>query len=1322
MSANRDIPLSVTLPTADRAAPLVASSAQQRLWFLSQMPGASEAYHLPTAVELRGALDRTALSRALDALVARHEVLRTRLEAVAGAAVQRIDPPGAGLPLATDDLTGLPDAEAEAELARVRREEAAAPFDPARGPLLRGRLVVLGADRHVLLLTVHHLVSDDWSMDVLTREVGALYAAFREGAPDPLPPLPAQYADYAAWQRQWLADPSPDGAAARQSAYWRQALADAPAVLQLPTDRPRPAEQDYRGGRVELAFDEELTAALKDLGGRDGASLSTTVLAAWALVVARAAGQSDVVIGTPTANRRGAELEGLIGCFANTLALRIDVSDDLTVAGLLDRARTATLSALRHQDLPFEQVVDLVKPVRSLAHTPLFQVMFDWNGTERAAWALPGLEATPLAPPRQVAEFDLTLSLAEEGGRLTGALGYATALFDAATAERYGRQLRHVLEQLAAGPDTPVAEVTLLDDRARRQVLVDFNDTARAGSPAGLVERFEAQVRERPGQTAVVHGGDALDYATLERRANRLAHALIARGIGTDRVVGLHTHLSVDLLVGILGVLKAGGAYLPLDPALPAERLAGMVADADALLVLSNDAAPPDDAWLPLTAVEAEGARDDAPGRGFRPDDLAYVIYTSGSTGRPKGVAATHRGILNLLDYWLGQFDATPGQASAMWPSFAFDASVQELLLPLTSGGVLQLVPKEVRDDPEALLDWMREHRIVEALLPPAYVKWICEAPEERLAGLSLRYIHTGLEPLPEDSLHRMTQVLPGLHILNGYGPTETALYCTAYLTPQPLERQAPIGPPVANTRTYVLDERLRPVPVGVVGELYIAGAGMARGYLGRPDLTAERFVADPFVPGARMYRSGDLVRWLPDGNLLYAGRRDHQVKVRGFRIELGEIEATLLDQPGVSEAAVIADRDGAGEPQLVAAVGVGDAAPRPAAEWRAALAQRLPAHMIPGIFVEVPRLPQTQNGKLDRAALLERARADRPAQVNLASPRDHIELTLYQIWRSLLLQPDIGIRDSFFDIGGTSISAIKLVHAIREAFGETLLVREVMLHPTIEELGGRLRRGASGAPPSNLLQFRPGDGDAHVVCVHPAGGTAFCYLSLAKALPENVGVHGIQSPGVNPGETFLPTVEAMAEAYLKLIEPLSGGPLILTGLSYGGLVVHEMGRLLAAAGHRDVSVVLLDAQGAGNAEQRANITTVDMAEFRDKLVKFNGMYPGIDDRQIEQYFHIYNHNRTTAVAYDPRPTAARTVFLQAVEGATDQFLADVRDFWRDRADGDFEVESIACDHWGMLESAEILRVAARIESELARFAGSAKPRLAESAPAREAE
>ncbi|MFD9820066.1 non-ribosomal peptide synthetase [Streptomyces violascens] len=1303
----------------DRTAPLALSYAQQRLWVLSQIKGASEAYHMPMAVELRGALDRPALGRALDTIAARHEVLRTRLVAVAGVPFQRVGPADAGFPLAIADLTGVPDAQEQ--LTVLQREEATAPFDLERGPLARGRLVMLDAERHILLLTFHHTVSDGWSKSVVNRELGALYAAFKEGADDPLPALPVQYADYAAWQRQWLSE----GAAEQQSAYWRKALADAPALLELPTDRPRPAEQDYRGAQVPVVIDEELTSALRALANQNGSTLFKTVLTGWALTLSRLAGTEDVVIGAPAANRTRPELEGLIGFFVNTVALRVDLSGEPTVADLVRRTDAAVLSALQHQDLPFERVVEAVNPPRNLGHTPLFQAMLAWQKSAEETLELPGVESVPLEFPRFTAAFDLTLCLTARDGRVTGELDYAAALFDPGTAERHIRQLLHVLRQMADDPQRPVAALTLLDERELHQVLVEFNDTELTPNPTGLVERFEARVRERPHQVAVVHEGERLDYATLDRRANRIARALIARGVHTDRVVGLHMGLSVDLVVGILGVLKASGAYLPLDPALPHERLAGMVADSEAVLVLSDtDGAPapsatpqdgtapgpagdaPSTPWLRLASVEADAPRDDAPAAPYRPDDLAYVIYTSGSTGRPKGVAATHRGILNLLDYWSEEFGATPGLPSAMWPSFAFDASVQEFLLPLTTGGVLQLVPQDVREDPETLTAWMREHRIVDILLPPSFVRWICEAPEERLAGLSLRCVRTGLEPLPEDTLHRMEQALPGLRVLNGYGPTETALYCTAQLDPQPLARQAPIGRPVANTRTYVLDERLRPVPIGVAGELYIAGSGLARGYLNRPDLTAERFVPDPFVPGARMYRSGDIARWLPDGQLLYVGRRDHQVKLRGFRIELGEIEATLLEQQGVSEAAVLADRDAAGEPRLVAAVGVGGAAPRPVAEWRAALAVRLPGHMIPAVFVELPRLPVTDNGKLDRAALLALAHSSLPAQVNQAAPRDHIEMTLYQIWQGLLLRPEIGIRDDFFDIGGTSLSAIKLAHAVREAFGEALSVRDVLLHPTIENLGGRLRRGTSGPPPSNLLDFRAGDGGARVVCVHPAGGTAFCYLSLAKALPDSVGVHGIQSPGVNPGESFLPSVEAMAASYLELIAPLLDAPLVLTGLSYGGLVAHEMGRRLAAAGHDGVSVVLLDTQGADDPERRAAVAPVDMTEFRDKLVKFNGMYPGIDDRQIEQYFHIYNHNRLTAASHVPAPTPARTVLMQAVEGAPGPLLEEVRSFWRRRAEGDYRVEPVRCDHWEMLESEAVLRVAATIEAELTDLAG----------------
>ncbi|RDG34967.1 non-ribosomal peptide synthetase [Streptomyces corynorhini] len=1350
------------------------------------MRGANEAYNEAIAYSLRGPLDRAALARALDSLVARHEVLRTRLVPHGGAVHQRIDPPDTGYALAADDLTGCPDAEDR--LAALRREEAEAPFDLSRGPLGRGRLITLAADRHVLLLTLHHTVFDGWSMNVMMRELGLLYTALLRGESDPLPPLPLQYADYA--RRQDLRASGAEHAA--QSAYWQERLTGVPPLLELPTDRPRPPEQDYSGGRVRITLDGELTSALRSLARRHGGTLFVAVLTGWSIVLSRLTDRRDIVVGTPTANRRGGDLSGLIGFFVNSLALRTDLSGSPTGSELLKRVRGVVREALDHQDLPFERVVELVNPARSVAHNPLFQTMLAWVPSRKDMLDLPGIEAAPLDIPFAPARFDLALSMAEEDGRVVGHLDYATALFDRETVERYAAYLRHVLAQLAEHPDREVADLALMDARERAELLADWDatDGTRALAPSGsggLVERFEAWVRARPDGTALVLAGERLDYATLERRANRLAHALIARGVGPEVVVGLHTGRTAELVVGVLGILKAGGAYLPLDPAQPVARLAAMVEDAAPALVLSAvsarglvrtdtdtgtgtgthtgidvgtgvsadarvsaeaaananadaDAAasaeagvaePPGD-WLSFAAVESEGTREDAPGVAVRPAHPAYVIHTSGSTGRPKGVVVTHGNVLNLFDTWLARFGGTPGEATSAWSGIGFDASVHEILLPLTTGAVLHPVPDELRGDPRALLEWMREHRVVQAFLPPSYVKWIDEEPEIRLKGLALRQLLTGVEPLPEKALYRMRQILPDLRVCYGYGPTETTLYSTAYTDPGPVERQCPIGRPLDNTRLYLLDERLAPVPPGVTGEVYIGGASLARGYLNRPDLTAERFVPDPFVPGARMYRTGDLARRLPDGQAEFAGRRDDQVKLRGFRIEFGEVEAALLALPGVREAAVLTDRDAAGEPRLIAAVGGEGLAPRPPGEWRAALSRRLPDYMLPALFVELERLPQTPNGKLDRAAVLERARAGGPAQVNQASPRDHIELTLYHLWQRLLVHTDIGIRDSFFDIGGTSISAIKLTHSIHEEFGETLSIRELMLHPTIEALGGRLREGAPDRPPSNLVEFRAGDGRGRVVCVHPAGGTAFCYLSLAKALPEHYGVYGVQSPGINPGEALLPTVEAMAESYLRLIEPLSEGPLVITGLSYGGLVAHEMGRRLALAGHTGVSVVLLDTRATDDtAAALAHTAPVEMAEFRDKLVKFNGMYPGIEDRQVEQYFRVYNHNRMTVRGYAVPSTPARLVLVRAEAGGADDdaFPDDVEEFWRGRAEGGFLVEHARCDHWEMLESAEVLRVAALIGTELSGVPTAGPPapvrapdeRRSESAAAREA-
>ncbi|MFJ2173465.1 amino acid adenylation domain-containing protein [Streptomyces sp. NPDC087851] len=1304
----------------ERGTPAPLSATQQRLWVLAQTEGGGEAYNEPVAFSLRGPLDRTVLRRALDALVARHETLRTRIVPAGGEPYQRIDPPDTGFTLVVEDLTGHPDAEER--LAARRYEECAAPFDLGRGPLARGRLLVLGEEHHVLLITVHHIVFDGASRDIMLRELGLLYTAFvrGEGAGDAdavLSPLTSRYADHTAWQRRWLDGEEPGAAQeyAAQSAYWAETLADAPPLLELPTDRPRPPAQDHRGGRVRVHLDAELTAALKDLAQRQGVTLYATLLTGWSVVLAHLTRQSDIVVGAPTANRRRGDVAGLMGFFVNTLALRVDLSGTPTGAAMLHRVRGALRGALRHCDLPFERVVELVNPPRSPAYSPLFQTMFAWVPSLRGLLELPGVETEPLDIPYAPAKFDLVLALTEEDGRIVGDLDYASALFDQGTVERYARYLPRVLAQMAERPDREIADLALMDAREERELLAGWStgEDGPAGPALSLVERFEAQVRHRPAGAAVVAEGVRLDYAALERRVNRLAHALIARGAGPGQVVGLHAGRSVELVVGVLGILTAGAAYLPLDPGQPAERLAAMVEDAVPALVLSDLAAPPE-RWCSLTEVEAEGGRDDAPGVAVRPSDPAYVIYTSGSTGRPKGVVVTHGSVTNLFDQWLARFGDAPGEAASAWSSIGFDASVHELLLPLTTGAVLHLVPDELRGDPRALMGWLREHRVTQAFLPPAYVKWIDEDPQARLAGLALRQLLTGVESLPETALYRMRQALPALRICYGYGPTEATLYTTAYTDFRPLERPCPIGRPLPGTRLYLLDERLRPVPPGVAGEVCVAGASLAQGYARRPDLTAERFVPDPFVPGERMYRTGDLARWLPDGNATYAGRVDDQIKLRGFRIEPGEVEAALLALPGVREAAVLVDRSGPGEPHLVAGIGRGDAEPRPPHMWRTALAERLPDYMIPSAFAELPSLPLNRSGKLDRTALLEHSRAARPSQVNTATPRDQVEMALHRIWSRLLLHPRIGITDNFFDLGGTSISAIKVAHAIHEEFGEELPIRDILLHPTVEALAERVRKGATGrpgpgSPDDHLIEFRAGDGERRVVCVHPAGGTAFCYLSLAAALPAAVGVQGIQSPGINAGELPLPSVEAMAEKYLKRVDPRPGESLVLCGLSYGGLVAHEMGRRLAEAGHTRVSVVLLDTHGTEDTARRTAIEPVDAAEFREKLVRFNGMYPGIEDDQIDRYFRIYNHNRMTARDYLPPPSAARLVFVQATaDGEDAEDGAEVREFWQRRAGQGLLTEPVECGHWDMLESDEVPRVAELITAELTRLASVA--------------
>ncbi|MFL5380937.1 MAG: amino acid adenylation domain-containing protein, partial [Longimicrobiaceae bacterium] len=1043
----------------DRGGRLPLSFAQQRLWFLEQFGDLGNTYHIPTRLRLQGEMDRGALRRALDAILARHEALRTTFVEVDGIPELRIAPAEASrFHLVEHDLAG--DADARAELGRLMAEEARAPFHLERGPLIRGRLVRLAADDHLLLLTLHHIVSDGWSMEVLTRELGTLYDAFRRGDANPLPPLPVQYADYSVWQRRWV-----EGDILRQqAAYWTSTLAGAPELLELPTDHPRPAQVDHAGAPLGVVLDEQLTAGLKALGRRHGTTLFMTLLAGWAAVLGRLSGQDDVVIGTPTAGRGRREIEGLIGFFVNTLALRVELPGARTVAELLGQVKKRALEAQHHQDIPFEQVVELVQPVRSLAYTPLFQVMFTWQNTPEAASgaSLPGLDVGGVgAPPQVRAKFDLSLALQEAGGRIVGSVVYATALFEQATVERHLAYLRRVLEEMVADDRQSVDALPLLPEAERRRVVEEWNRTEAEYPGEWCIHAlFEAQAQRTPAAVAVEYEDRALAYAELNARANRLAHHLHSLGVGPDARVALCVERGVEMVVAMLAVLKAGGAYVPLDPSYPDERLRYMLADSRPAVLLASSALaerfagsgvpmldPANEAaWAHLPATDPRPA-------GLSPDHLGYVIYTSGSTGRPKGVTVPHRGVASLLADVQRRAPIGEGDGCSLWTSTSFDVSVYEIFSALLAGGRLCIPRDEVRLEAGAFLDWMEAREVRSAYLPPYFLPELRERVSRSPGRTRLHRLLVGVEPIAEPLLAEIRRSVPGLRIINGYGPTETTICATLHDVPDPArgERVTPIGAPAANTRVFVLDARMRPVPIGVVGELYVGGAGVARGYLDRPALTAERFVPDPLSgePGARLYRTGDLGRWLPEGALAFAGRTDAQVKIRGYRIELGEIEARLAEHPAVREAVVLAREDAPGEKRLVAYVAGGEAASAEA--LRTHLGAALPAYMVPSAFVRLDAFPLTPSGKVDRKAL-PAPEGDALATRGYEAPEGETEQALADIWAEVLRAERVGRQDHFFELGGHSLLAVQVISRVRQRLEVEVALAELFERPVLAD------------------------------------------------------------------------------------------------------------------------------------------------------------------------------------------------------------------------------------------------------------------------------
>jgi amino acid adenylation domain-containing protein len=935
----------------------------------------------------------------------------------------------------------------------------------------------------VALLTLHHIASDGWSIGVLVRELGALYAALREGRPSPLAELPVQYADFAAWQRRWLSGERLEA----ELAFWRERLAGAPPALELPTDRPHPAAASHRGASLEMPLGEAGDLArLAELSRRQGTTLFMTLLAAFSALLARIGGQEDVTVGTPIAGRTQEQTEGLIGFFVNTLALRIDLAGEPSFLDLLARVRETTLAAYAHQELPFERLVEELSPERDRSRPPLVQVMLAVQNAPGGALELPGLELQALPVETGTAKLELTFVFAETADGLAGTIEYSRDLFDRPTIARLAAGFGRLLAGAVADPAARLPELPLLGAAERQQVVLEHNDTAGALPEGTLYERFAAQAARHPGRPAVVCGPDALTYAALDAEARRLALVLLARGIAPEEPVALCLDRSPAVLVAILGVIAAGGAYMPFDLAVPRERLARLWENAGRPLILSERRLAPalalDGAEVLCLDELGSVAAGEVPPHPTGPEGLAYVLHTSGSTGSPKGVCCNHRGVLNLLADLERRQPLPAGSRGSLWTSLSFDVSVYEIFSPLLAGGAVHIVPEEVRQDTGRFLEWLERERIESAYVPPFLVTALRERLEAEPEAVPLRRLLVGVEPIPEAELARIAELRPGLAVINGYGPTEATICATLYDVAPRRSRYGgslitPIGRPVLNSGIHLLDRWLRPVPEGAAGELCIGGAGLARGYLGRPAATAERFVPHPWgAAGERLYRTGDRVRQLPGGYLEFIGRIDHQIKLRGFRIEPAEIEAALREHPEVSEAVVgiLAPSAAAGEGERregrrLAAYWVSAGGPRPGdRELRDFLSGRLPAYMVPAAFVMIPALPLTPSGKIDRKALPAYAPE---SSTEAAAPLTPVEELVAGIFAEVLRAESVDASLGFFELGGHSLLAAQVVSRVRQVFGVELPLRALFESPTVQALAAEIATlGAGGQAPSHPL------------------------------------------------------------------------------------------------------------------------------------------------------------------------------------------------------------------------------------------------------------
>jgi amino acid adenylation domain-containing protein len=1144
------------IPHTPRDRPIPASPGQAGLWFLDQVAPGDISYTIFHAIRERGPLNSRAQECALNAMVARHEALRTTFREIDGELYQIIAPELA-LSVPVQDLRSLSPEDREAAASRLIADEARRPFDLARGPLLRYRILQLDDEEWQSVLAVHHVIFDGWSLGLFNREMAALAAAFIAGQPSPLADLPIQYADYAAWQCEQLTGPLLQG----QLKYWREQLAGPLTVLQLPCARPRPVARTSQGSVEYHVLPAELIQSVEALGRRHRATPFITHLAAFVALLHRYSLQDDLLVGAPVACRNRIETEGLLGLFVNTLVLRADASGNPTFTELLSRVRKTTLDAFSNQDVPFEELVRALHPERRSSHTPLFQVMFNHINLES--------ESKPWVLANGTSKFDLTLTLVPIGSGMQCVWEYTSDLFEGTMIRRMAEHFETLLACIVVAPARRILELPLATE-TEQLLTASKGRLAPYAHGATIPSLFQAQVASTPDDTAVRSDGAALSYRELNARANRLARRLRAVGVRQGVRVGVCLERSLEVWVGLLAVLKAGGAYVPMDPKYPRERLSFMLANAKAPVLITQKRLVPGlpaqsqtiiqiDIEAAALELESETDLDVCP----RPYDVAYVMYTSGSTGWPKGVEGTHRGAVNRFAWMWDAYPFAPGEIACQRTSLSFVDSVWELFGPLLQGVPTVLVSDEVATDQHRFVELLQEQRVSRIVLVPSLLEMLLDTTQdlsERLPALRL-WVTSG-EAISVDLARRFRAAIPHATLLNLYGSSEVSADVTSYEVMGDEVSRIPIGRPITNLQVYVLDTARQPVPFDVPGELYVGGLGLARGYLDDPDLTAARFVADPFSPGRLLFRTGDLGLLRPDAKLDLLGRLDEQVKIRGIRIELGEIEAILRQQPDVTEALVAVRSD----TRLVAYV-VSDGKAPIWNELRAALRLRLPDYMIPSTFVRLPSLPRTPNGKADRLALPE---ATGMVLENTArdAPCTHTEARLVALWQAILGVAFVGVRDGFFDLGGYSLLAVRLFAAIEKAFGKRLPMTTILEGDTIEHLAQVIDRVVAPSTWSSLVSLQSGGSCPPFFCVHPIDSEVFLYLALANHVGSDQPFYGLRAQGLDGLSEPHRSLEAAALDYIREIKQLQPrGPYYLGGYSMGATIALEMAHQLQARG-----------------------------------------------------------------------------------------------------------------------------------------------------------